>query len=139
MAAPFPSLRSVVLDTTDARRLAEFYREVLGSEYRPPASRPPPASPTRRAPSGWCSSARRVPGSRSSRSTSCQVWRILTPDDPHFAIESGQRVVPLVDELHRCQPAHERITRRGAYRGRSAPVSKVAARHTAQANRLVAG
>ena len=31
---PFPRLRSVVLDTTDARRLAEFYRELLGYDYR---------------------------------------------------------------------------------------------------------
>jgi catechol 2,3-dioxygenase-like lactoylglutathione lyase family enzyme len=30
-----PVLRSVVLDSTDARRLAEFYRELLGYEYRP--------------------------------------------------------------------------------------------------------
>jgi|GEM_PF-671771 len=30
----FPVLRQVVLDTTDARRLAEFYRALLGLEYR---------------------------------------------------------------------------------------------------------
>ncbi|MEU4692223.1 VOC family protein [Actinoplanes sp. NPDC023714] len=30
-----PKLRSFVLDTTDARRLAEFYRHLLGLEYRP--------------------------------------------------------------------------------------------------------
>jgi hypothetical protein len=33
--ASFPLMRSVVLDATDARRLAEFYRELLGLEYRP--------------------------------------------------------------------------------------------------------
>ncbi|MBV9894378.1 MAG: VOC family protein [Chloroflexi bacterium] len=31
----FPTLVQVVLDTTDVRRLAEFYRELLGYEYRP--------------------------------------------------------------------------------------------------------
>jgi hypothetical protein len=31
----YPSLVQVVLDTTDARRLAEFYRELLGLGYRP--------------------------------------------------------------------------------------------------------
>jgi catechol 2,3-dioxygenase-like lactoylglutathione lyase family enzyme len=31
----FPELRQVVLDTTDVRGLAEFYRELLGFEYRP--------------------------------------------------------------------------------------------------------
>jgi catechol 2,3-dioxygenase-like lactoylglutathione lyase family enzyme len=30
-----PKLRSFVLDTRDARRLAEFYRHLLGLEYRP--------------------------------------------------------------------------------------------------------
>jgi catechol 2,3-dioxygenase-like lactoylglutathione lyase family enzyme len=30
-----PRLLQVVLDSTDARRLAEFYRELLGLEYRP--------------------------------------------------------------------------------------------------------
>lgn len=40
-----PVLRQVVLDTTDARALAEFYRELLGYEYRagdePPDDGPP--------------------------------------------------------------------------------------------------
>ncbi|HKN51137.1 MAG TPA: VOC family protein [Amycolatopsis sp.] len=31
----FPSLRQVVLDATDARALAEFYRRLLGLRYRP--------------------------------------------------------------------------------------------------------
>jgi catechol 2,3-dioxygenase-like lactoylglutathione lyase family enzyme len=30
----FPKLRQVVLDTTDARALAEFYRQLLGLTYR---------------------------------------------------------------------------------------------------------
>ena len=32
---PLPLLRQVVLDTTDARGLAEFYRRLLGLRYRP--------------------------------------------------------------------------------------------------------
>jgi catechol 2,3-dioxygenase-like lactoylglutathione lyase family enzyme len=39
---PFPRLAQVVLDTTDARRLAEFYREFLGFRYRS-GDEPPPA------------------------------------------------------------------------------------------------
>jgi catechol 2,3-dioxygenase-like lactoylglutathione lyase family enzyme len=35
MASSFPKLRSVVLDAPDARALAEFYRQLLGFEYRP--------------------------------------------------------------------------------------------------------
>lgn len=41
MTGSFPVLRSVVLDSTDARALAEFYRSVLGYEYRP-GDEPPP-------------------------------------------------------------------------------------------------
>lgn len=37
-----PKLRSFVLDTSDARRLAEFYRRLLGLQYRPGDE--PPAS-----------------------------------------------------------------------------------------------
>jgi len=38
----FPRLAQVVLDTTDPRRLAEFYRMFLGYRYRP-GDEPPPA------------------------------------------------------------------------------------------------
>jgi catechol 2,3-dioxygenase-like lactoylglutathione lyase family enzyme len=38
----FPKLRQVVLDCTDARALAEFYRRLLGLQYRP-GDEPPAA------------------------------------------------------------------------------------------------
>ncbi|MBO0775614.1 MAG: VOC family protein [Actinobacteria bacterium] len=38
----YPVFRQVVLDTTGARGLAEFYRQLLGLEYRP-GDEPPPA------------------------------------------------------------------------------------------------
>jgi catechol 2,3-dioxygenase-like lactoylglutathione lyase family enzyme len=41
----FPSLRQVVLDSTNARRLAEFYRRLLGYDYRPGDEAPPPGDP----------------------------------------------------------------------------------------------
>lgn len=41
----FPVLRSVVLDTTDARGLAEFYRQLLGYDYRPGDEQPAPGEP----------------------------------------------------------------------------------------------
>lgn len=45
MTDTFPRIVQVVLDTTDARRLAEFYRQLFGLEYRagdePPADEPP--------------------------------------------------------------------------------------------------
>jgi hypothetical protein len=47
MPETFPALRAVVLDGTDARALAEFYRQLLGYTYRagdepPPAGQPDP-------------------------------------------------------------------------------------------------
>lgn len=36
------TLRQTVLDTTDARELAEFYRQLLGLSYRPGDEPPPP-------------------------------------------------------------------------------------------------
>ncbi len=38
----FPELLQTVLDTTDARRLAEFYRQLLGLKYRPGDEEPDP-------------------------------------------------------------------------------------------------
>ena len=40
-----PTLRLTVLDTTDARRLAEFYRQLLGFHYRPGDEPPPDGEP----------------------------------------------------------------------------------------------
>jgi catechol 2,3-dioxygenase-like lactoylglutathione lyase family enzyme len=40
-----PTLRQTVLDTTDARGLAEFYRQLLGWSYRPGDEAPPPGEP----------------------------------------------------------------------------------------------
>ena len=42
-----PELRQVVLDTEDARGLAEFYRRLLGLAYRP-GDGPPPGEPDER-------------------------------------------------------------------------------------------
>jgi catechol 2,3-dioxygenase-like lactoylglutathione lyase family enzyme len=42
---PRPRWRQVVLDATDARGLAEFYRQLLGWRYRPGDEPPPPGEP----------------------------------------------------------------------------------------------
>lgn len=49
---PRPSIASVVLDTTDARALAEFYRQLLGLTYRDGDEPPPPGQPDPRG-SDW--------------------------------------------------------------------------------------
>ena len=41
----YPLLRQTVLDTTDARGLAEFYRELLGWRYRPGDEPPADGAP----------------------------------------------------------------------------------------------
>lgn len=41
----YPTVRQVVLDSTDTRGLAEFYRQLLGYEYRPGDERPPTGEP----------------------------------------------------------------------------------------------
>jgi catechol 2,3-dioxygenase-like lactoylglutathione lyase family enzyme len=43
--ADFPQLLHTVLDTTDVRGLAEFYRELLGLDYRPGDEPPPEGEP----------------------------------------------------------------------------------------------
>jgi catechol 2,3-dioxygenase-like lactoylglutathione lyase family enzyme len=40
-----PVIRQVVLDTTDPRRLAEFYRQLFGLRYRPGDELPGPGQP----------------------------------------------------------------------------------------------
>jgi catechol 2,3-dioxygenase-like lactoylglutathione lyase family enzyme len=43
----YPRIIQVVLDTTDARELAEFYRQLFGLEYRAGDEPPPPGQPDR--------------------------------------------------------------------------------------------
>jgi catechol 2,3-dioxygenase-like lactoylglutathione lyase family enzyme len=42
---PFPVIRQTVLDTTDPRRLAEFYRQLFGLRYVPGDEPPEPGQP----------------------------------------------------------------------------------------------
>jgi catechol 2,3-dioxygenase-like lactoylglutathione lyase family enzyme len=44
----YPTLRQVVLDTSDARGLAEFYRQMFGLAYRAGDELPPPGEPDER-------------------------------------------------------------------------------------------
>ena len=45
MPEPFPTVVSTVLDTPDARALAEFWRQLVGYEYRAGDEPPPPGEP----------------------------------------------------------------------------------------------
>ncbi len=64
----FPALRQVVLDSTDARRLAEFYRQLLGFVYRPGDDPPDGPRPTQGGTTGSSyNTPRAVPSLRSNR------------------------------------------------------------------------
>ncbi|HWM18357.1 MAG TPA: VOC family protein [Ilumatobacteraceae bacterium] len=45
MSDTFPALRAVAIDATNARAVAEFYRELLGFVYRAGDETPPPGQP----------------------------------------------------------------------------------------------
>ena len=45
MSDDYPTVRQVVLDSTDTRGLAEFYRQLLGYAYRPGDEQPPAGEP----------------------------------------------------------------------------------------------
>ena len=45
MPDSYPALRAVAVDATDARAVAEFYRELLGFVYRSGDEPPPPGEP----------------------------------------------------------------------------------------------
>ncbi|MFC4631866.1 VOC family protein [Promicromonospora alba] len=64
-----PRIRQVVLDTTDARALAEFYRQLFGLSYR----RSPIRTATRSA-SSWVDRTYRYPagGANDSSTTSAR-------------------------------------------------------------------
>ena len=68
----FPEFRQVVLDSTDARALAEFYRQLLGLTYRPGDEPPAAGEPD---PQGRATSlGRRAKPPR---------WRVRCPGHPH--------------------------------------------------------
>ena len=45
---PYPTIRQTVLDSTDPRALAEFYRQLFGLAYRPGDEPPPEGEPDER-------------------------------------------------------------------------------------------
>ena len=51
-SADVPVIRQTVLDTTDPRRLAEFYRQLFGLRYRPGDEPPGPGQPDLKG-QGW--------------------------------------------------------------------------------------
>lgn len=105
----FPTVAQVVLDTTDARGLAEFYRALLGLEYRPGDEPPADGEPD---PQGQDWLVLRNPGG-------VQLAFQQVPELPEATWPEGPRpqmlhldmTVPTVAEL---AAQHERVLALGA-------------------------
>ncbi len=82
-AAPrFPALRQVVVDSTDARALAEFYRQLLGLRYRPGDEPPADGGPD---PLGreWLVLQDAAGGTRVAFQQVAELPEATWPDGPH--------------------------------------------------------
>ena len=93
----YPTLAQVVLDTTDARGLAEFYRQLLGLEYRPGDEPPPEGAPD---PQGreWLA-LRRNGESVIAFQPVAQLPRATWPEGEHPQMLHLDLTVPDTDEL----------------------------------------
>jgi len=93
-----PTLRQVVLDCTDARALAEFYRQLLGLRYRP-GDEPPPAG--RPDPTGqdWLVLRDAAGGVQVAFQQVRELPEATWPDGPHPQMLHLDLTVPTVAAL----------------------------------------
>lgn len=108
MAAP--QLLQVVLDTTDARSLAEFYRELLGLRYRP-GDEPPPAGEPDPQGTDWLVLRDEAGTNRLAFQQVARMQRVTWPDGPVSQQLHLDMTVPSVAEL---EAQHERALALGA-------------------------
>lgn len=105
-----PVIAQVVLDTTGARRLAEFYRALLDLEYRPGDERPPGGEPDPRG-EDWLvllyRDGRRAIAFQQVRALPRVTW----PTGPVQQMLHLDTTVPSVEEL---RAAHRRALDLGA-------------------------
>lgn len=95
---PFPTLRQVVLDGTDARALAEFYRRLLGLRYRP-GDEPPAAGEPDPAGADWLVLRGAAGGTRMAFQQVAELPRVTWPDGPHPQMLHLDLTVPTVSDL----------------------------------------
>lgn len=107
----YPLLRQVVLDSTDTRMLAEFYRELLGMTYRPGDEPPSAGEPDPRG-QDWLV----LRGAADLGIAFQQVDRLpesTWPDDEHPQMLHLDLTVPTEQELarqhHRAQALGARV------------------------------
>lgn len=106
----FPSMLQVVLDTADARGLAEFYRQLLGLQYRP-GDEPPPAGEPDTQGADWLVLRDRSGANRLAFQQVAELPRATWPHGPHPQMLHLDLTVPTAAELDR---QHERALALGA-------------------------
>lgn len=105
-----PSLAQVVLDTTDARGLADFYRDLLDLVYRPGDERPPDGDPDPRG-VDWLVLLHRDGRRAIAFQQVSDLPRVTWPTGPVPQMSHLDLTVPTVEEL---RAAHGRAFALGA-------------------------
>jgi predicted enzyme related to lactoylglutathione lyase len=109
MTESYPRIRQVVLDTEDARGLAEFYREVFGFTYRE-GDEPPTAGEPDPKGEDWLVLRNRDGGIGIAFQRVDHQPRSTWPDQTIPQMLHLDTTVPDVEELHR---QHERVVALG--------------------------
>jgi hypothetical protein len=109
MPESVPVIRQVVLDTTDARGLAEFYRRLFGLTYRPGDEPPPSGEPDPRG-ADWL-----VLGSSEGVPLAFQQVGELAPSTwPSAAVPQQLHLDATVPDVAELDRQHERALELGA-------------------------
>jgi catechol 2,3-dioxygenase-like lactoylglutathione lyase family enzyme len=94
----YPALVQVVLDCTDPRPLAEFYRQLLGLRYRP-GDEPPPAGEPDPAGEDWLCLRNAAGIPQLAFQAVPELPRATWPDGPHPQMLHLDLTVPSTAEL----------------------------------------
>ncbi|MEK6437750.1 VOC family protein [Pseudonocardia sp. T1-2H] len=95
-----PVLRQTVLDCTDARALAEFYRKLLGLNYRSGDEPPAPGEPDPRG-RDWLVLRNAQGGPQLAFQQVAELPAVSWPDGPHPQMLHLDLAVPSVVDLDR--------------------------------------
>jgi catechol 2,3-dioxygenase-like lactoylglutathione lyase family enzyme len=106
----FPVLRQVVLDTTDARRLADFYRQLLGFSYRA-GDEPPSAGEADEKGGDWLVLCDRDGAARIAFQ---QVSFLVPPTWPRDGVPQQLHLDMVVSSVAELDAQHERALGLGA-------------------------
>jgi len=106
----YPTLRQVVLDCTDARTLAEFYRRLLGLQYRP-GDEPPPVGQVDDRGRDWLVLRNAQGFPQLAFQQVAHLVPATWPEGPHPQMMHLDTTVPSVAEL---EVQHERALALGA-------------------------